>query len=215
VIENQIRREDLSYRVAKALEIKGATPTLVLDPTVLGVVIVEDLSSGNEQDFAVNRWARGRGSSPAAAQFGKLSFNNHADSGVLVKIYQIDIFHSGVQTGAPLPHPSGGGFGGSIGIALETSSTGGTQVNNTKGFTDARLFHGFGGGPGRLPSVDIRTDNSGGLGVHLMRPFVNAVTGFHVNMNGFVLKPGTRLHFEALEIDTEYNAHVEWTETNI
>jgi len=206
-IENEIRREDLAYRVAKALEIKGQMPLLALDPSVVPIIILEDLSAGNEQDYAVNRWCRGRGTTPAGAQFGKLSFNNHSTSGVLVKVYQIDLFHDPVAN-----------VGGDVGISIESSSTGGTQILNTKEFTDARLSFNIGlSQPSRLPSVDIRFDNSGGIGIHPLRPHVLApnVGHFHVNLGGWVLAPGTRLHFEALDVNVEYTAHVEWTETNI
>lgn len=213
-LENEIRREDIGYRLSKALEIRGqGTPTLQLDPTVVPVVVVESLDRGNELDFQTNRWARGRGSSPAGAQFGKLSFNNQAGSGVLVKVYKIDLFHSGIQTGVPLLHPSNLYAGGIVGITVETASTGGTQINFTKMFTDQRYDKGV-GVASRLPSVDIRYDNSGGLSGHFMRPWV-PVTGFHCEFDGLILTPGTRLHFEALDIDCEYNAQVEWTETNL
>lgn len=204
-LENEIRREDIGYRLAKALEIKGqGSPTLQLENVVVPVVVVEDLSAGNEQDYAVNRWCRGRGSTPAGGAFGKLSFNNHIDSGVLVKIYQIDIFHDAVAA-----------VGGIVGVGIETASAGGTQITSTKGFTDSRLSHGVTGFiPGRLPSVDIRFDNSGGIGIHMIRPFV-PVTGWHTDLGGFVLRPGTRLHFENLDVGVEYNASVEWTETNL
>jgi len=215
MLENQIRREDIGYKLAKALEIRGqGTPTLALDSTVVPVVMVEDLSTGNEQDFAIHRWARGRGSSPAAAQFGKLSFNNQVTSGVLMKIWSARIYHSGIQTGVPLLHPSNLYAGGIIGVTVETASTGGTQINFTKGFTDQRLDKSVSGGVARLPSMDIRFDNSGGLAGHWARPFV-PVTGIILHFGGLVLTPGTRLHFEALDIDCEYNAEVEWTETNL
>jgi len=205
-LENQIRREDIGYRLAKALEIRGqGSPTLQLENVVVPVVIVENLAEGNEQDFAVSRWCRGRGSTPAGAAFGKLSFNNYADSGILVKIYQIDVFHDAVAA-----------VGGIVGISIEQASAGGTQINFTKMFTDSRLSFGSGGGalPSRLPSVDIRFDNSGGIGTHFARPFV-PVTGAHLNLGGLVLRPGTRLHFENLDVGVEYNANVEWTETNL
>lgn len=210
--ENQIRREDLAYRIAKALEIKGVMPDLNLDPTVLGVVILEDLSAGNEQDYAVNRWCRGRGTTPAGAQFGKLSFNNHADSGILVKVYSVDIWAGGVAAAPPAP----GAEGFEIGMSIEGSSLGGTQLNFTKIFTDSRLSFGAGGGaqPARLPSVDIRHDNSGGIGTHGWRGFV-PVTGYHVDMGGYVLRPGTRLHFESVELALPYTVAAEWTETNV
>jgi len=207
-IDNEIRREDLAYRVAKALEIKGQMPLLSLDPAVVPCIIVEDLSGGNEQDYAVNRWCRGRGDTPAGAQFGKLSFNNYVDSGILVRIYQIDVF--GDKAAAA---------GIEVGISIESASAGGTQINNTKMFIDSRLAFGNAGiaQPARLPSVDIRFDNSAGFGVHPLRPLVPApaVGHFHVNMGGWVLKPGTRLHFEGLDLGIAYSAHVEWTETNI
>lgn len=212
-VDNQIRREDIGYRLMKALEIKGqGTPTFALDSLVVPVVMVEDLSAGNELDYQTNRWCRGRGSTPAGAAFGKLSFNNHIDSGVLVKVYQVDVFAGGVAP-AP-PGPTAEGF--IIGMSIETASAGGTQINNTKTFTDSRLSHGANGLsiPARLPSVDIRFDNSGGIGVHPWRGFVD-VRGYHINLGGWVLRPGTRLHFEGLEINLEYNASVEWTETNL
>jgi len=206
MIENQVRREDLSYRVAKALEIKGATPTLGFDPTVMGVVIIEDLSSGNEQDYAVNRWCRGRGTTPQGAQFSKLSFNNHLDSGVLVKVYRIDMFHDPVTA-----------VGGEVGCTIEGASLGGTQINFTKIFTDARLSFGIAGNPARLPSVDIRFDNSGGIGTHAIRPWLPDphVGHVHFEFGGWVLRPGSRLHFEGLDVNTAYTVHAEWTETNI
>ncbi len=204
-VENQIRREDIAYRLSKALEIKGqGSPVLQLDNTVVPCVIVEDLSQGDTLDYATNRWCRGRGSTPAGAAFGKLSFNNYVDSGILVKVFRIDVFQDPLLTG------------GIIGISIETASAGGTQINSTKGFTDSRLSHGKDGGtiPSRLPTVDIRYDNSGGIGIHMIRPFVTR-EGFHVDLGGWVLRPGTRLHFEALDINAEYNASVEWTETNL
>jgi hypothetical protein len=208
-LENQIRREDIGYKLSKALEIRGqGTPTLTLDQVVVPVVLVEDLSLGNEQDYAIHRWCRGRTASGAGAQFGKASFNNHADSGILVKVYQVDIFHDATAA-----------TGGEVGMSIESSSAGGTQIINTKEFTDSRLSFGSGGGalPSRLPSVDIRTDNSGGIGVHPLRPFVpDPHQGhFHTNLGGWVLRPGTRLHFEALDLAIVYTVHVEWTETNI
>jgi len=206
-LENQIRREDIGYRLAKAVELKGqGTPTLQLDTNVVPVILVQDITRGDNLDYQTNRWCRGWGSSPAAAQFGKLSFNNHADSGILAKIYSIDIFHAGIVVSDL-----------QVGVLIETSSTGGTQVNFTKGFTDARMSFGNTGlfTPGRLPTLDIRTDNSGGIGAHFIRPSVRASGGWHIDLGGWVLRPGTRLHFEALTLNAEYNAHVEWTETNL
>jgi hypothetical protein len=214
-IENQIRREDIAYKLAKTLELRGQnTPVLSLDNVVVPVVLCENISEGNEQDYAIHRWARGRGSTPAGAAFGKLSFNNQTGSGVNMKVYQIDVFHSGIQTGAPLLHPSGLYAGGIIGITVETASTGGTAINFTKDFLDGRLSKNLPGTTARFPTMDIRFDNSGGLSGHFLRPFV-PVTGFHVNLGGLILVPGTRLHFEALDNDCEYNASVEWTESNV
>lgn len=212
-LENQIRREDIGYRLSKALEIKGqGTPVLQLDSVVVPVVVVEDLNFGNELDYQSTRWCRGRGSSPAGAAFGKLSFNNHADSGVLVKVYQASVYAGGVSPTPPGPLSEG--F--IIGVTIETASAGGTQINFTKQFTDSRLSHGDKGltVPIRLPSVDIRHDNSGGLAGHSFRGFV-PTTGLHLNFGGLVLRPGTRLHFEAIDIALEFNASVEWTETNV
>lgn len=203
----RIGREDFSYKLTKALELKGqGAPTLELDSILVPVVVVEDLTAGNEQDYQIHRWARGWGSSPIDAQNGKLSFNNHIDSGILVKIYQIDLFHMF------------GGTGGQIGISIETAFATGTQVNFTKEFLDARVKQGGPASPARLPTVDIRFDNSAGLGGHFMRPWVmpaGAGPPFHVNLGGLILRPGTRLHFEALDAAAEFNAHVEWTETNL
>ncbi len=212
MISNQIRREDIGYKLAKALEIRGqGTPNLNLDETVVPVVLVEDLSGGNEQDYAIHRWARGYCTSPAGLQFGKASFNNQLNSGVVMRIYRVDIFHSGIQAGVPLLHPSNLYAGGRIGFTIETASTGGTAVPLTKIFTDARLTSGT---SARVPTMDIRRDNSGGIGVHAGQPFV-PVTGYHLDFGGWYLTPGTRLHFEALDIDTEYRVEVEWTETNL
>jgi len=209
-LENEIRREDIGYRLSKALEIKGqGTPILSLDNSVVPVVVVEDLSAGNEQDFAVNRWCRGRGSTPAGAAFGKLSFNNYVDSGILVKVYRVQIY----TDEAAVPGASGVA-GHIVGMAIETASAGGTQITSAKGFTDARLSHGQFGSLGRLPSVDIRYDNSGGIGIHMWRGFV-PVTGVTIELGGWVLRPGTRLHFEDLAIGVEYNVSAEWTETNL
>lgn len=206
-LENQIRREDIGYKLSKALELKGqGTPTLQLDSIVVPVVLVEDLSAGNEQDFQIHRWARGWGSSPADTQYGKLSFNNHADSGILVKVYEIELFHMY------------GGLGGQVGVTIEPAFATGTQINFSKSFLDARIKQGGPASPARLPTVDIRFDNSSGLGAHFARPFVPAAgagAGFHMNLGGLILRPGTRLHFEALDINAEFNAHVEWTETNL
>lgn len=206
-LENQIRREDIGYRLAKALEIKGqGSPTLALDNIVVPVVVCEDLSHGDDLDYATNRWCRGRGSTPAGAQFGKLSFNNHVDSGILVRVYRVHLFADPASAGA------------NVGIMIETSSTGGTQINFTKGFTDARLSFGNTGlfTPARLPSVDIRFDNSGGIGAHFWRGHITASTEpTLIEFGGLVLRPGTRLHFEAVDVNVEYNASVEWTETNL
>lgn len=194
-----IQRSEASQKLIKEFGTKGS-PLSHVATNVQPVALVSDLSSGSEQDFNVTRWARGRGSSPAATQFGKLSFNNPAGSGVLVKVYQVDIFHSAVAA-----------VGGIIGVTVETASAGGTQIQFTKDFLDQRLAKG---NSARLPVVDIRFDNSGGLSGHWARPFV-PVTGWHGNFQGLILTPGTRLHFEALDIGVEYNAQVEWTETNI
>ena len=200
MIENQIRREDIAYRMCKALEVRGNTPTLQLDTSVIPVVLVADLARGNEQDYATNRWCRGYGSTPAGANYGKLSFNNHSDSGIIVKVYQIDLFHS---------------VGGVVGITIESSFATGTQINFTKSYTDSRNKQGN-PGPPKTPTVDLRFDNSAGLGGHFMRPYVPAppAIGYHVDMGGLVLRPGTRLHFEALDLAVEYSCAVEWTETN-
>lgn len=206
-LENEIRREDIGYRLSKSLEIKGqGTPTLALDNIVVPVVLCEDLTRGNPLDYQVTRWCRGRGSTPAAAQFGKLSFNNHIDSGLLMKVYGVDLFSD----------PAGAGC--IVGITIETSSTGGTQINFTKLFTDARLSHGASGLfiPARLPTMDIRFDNSGGIGSHFWRGHISASNEpVHIDFGGLVLRPGTRLHFEAIDVNIEYNASVEWTEQNL
>lgn len=207
-VDNQIRREDIAYKLSKALEIRGHTPGLDLDTTVIPVVVVEDLTAGNEQDYQIHRWVRGRGSSPAAAQFGKLSFNNQLTSGVLVRVYQVAIFHDG-----SIAHPSGVA-GGIIGMTIEAASTGGTQINFTKQYSDSRLDLTGPASPGRLPSVDIRYDNSGGLAGHMARFWV-PVTGIQVQLGGWTIHPGTRLHFEALDVNCEFNVSAEWTETNL
>lgn len=204
-LENQIRREDIGYRLAKAVELKGqGTPTLQLDSTVVPVIVVADIGSGNDLDYQTNRWARGWGSSPAGAQFGKLSFNNYIDSGILVKVYKVMLSTDPAQAGMQ------------VGVSIETASSGGTGINFTKGFTDSRLSFGANGlaQPARLPSVDIRSDNSGGIGAHFIRPNVLGGSILTIELGGWVLRPGTRLHFEALTVNVEYNAHVEWTETN-
>lgn len=210
-LENEIRREDIGYRLSKSLELKGqGTPVLQLDSVVVPMVLVGDLTKADPLDYQVTRWCRGRGSSPAGAAFGKLSFNNQVDSGILVKVYQIDVWVDPAMAA-----------GLEIGIVIETASAGGTQINLTKGFTDSRLSHGSTGllQPARLPTVDIRFDNSGGLAGHWIRAQVGkAAAGgfpFHVNLGGWVLRPGTRLHFEATDINTEFNASVEWTESNL
>lgn len=206
-VENQIRREDIGYRLSKALELKGqGSPTLQLDSVVVPVVICEDLSEGDQLDYGTNRWCRGRGSSPAAAQFGKLSFNNHVDSGVLVKVYRFELNVDPAVAGMY------------VGVVIETASTGGTQITNTKGFTDSRLSHGNTGlfTPARLPSVDIRFDNSGGLAGHFARYFVSGTNDpVQIELGGWVLRPGTRLHFEAIDVLMEFNVSAEWTETNL
>ena len=206
-LENQIRREDIGYRLSKSLELKGqGSPVLQLDSMVVPVVICEDLSQGDTLDYATNRWCRGRGSSPAGAQFGKLSFNNQLDSGILVKVYRIELKCDPASPGME------------VGVVIETASTGGTQITQTKGFTDSRLSHGNTGlfSPARLPSVDIRFDNSGGLAGHFMRYQVSGANSpVTINLGGWVMRPGTRLHFEALALAIEFNASVEWTETNL
>lgn len=206
-----VRREDYAYKLSKALEIKGLSPSLELDGKLQPVVIVDDISKGNEQDYAIHRWCRGHGTSGAGLQLGKLSFNNHLTSGIIVRVWRIRLHHSGLQGGLPLTHASGLYAGGKVGVTMETASTGGTQVNFTKRFTDARLDTGA---VGRLPSVDIRTDNSIGLGSHMLEPYVS-VEGLDIDMGGYFLLPGTRLHFEGMDGDSQYHAAVEWTETNL
>jgi len=202
--ENEIRREDIAYRLCKALEVRGNTPTLQLDTGVSPVVLIADLSAGSELDFQTNRWAAGWGESPPGAFYPKLSFNNHVDSGILVHIYQLELLHSG---------------GGYVTIGIETSSTGGTQVTFSKSFTDGRNKQGN-PGPARSPSVDIRHDNSIGLGAGFMKPFIPAPTltgglAWRTNFGGFVLRPGTRLHMEGQDLGAALVAWAEWTETNV
>lgn len=211
-----VRREDYAYKLAKALELKGLGPALDLDERLVPVVVVEDVTEGNEQDYAVHRWCRGHGTCGLGVAFGKLSFNNQVGSGVIIRIWKLRIHHSGmtgVFAAAPVPllHPSGLIAGGKVGFTMETASTGGTQVNFTKRFTDARLDVGP---SARLPALDIRKDNSGGIGSHYGQPFVS-VEGLDIDLGGMFLLPGTRLHFEGLDADAPFDAFVEWTETNI
>jgi len=143
----------------------------------------------------VSRYAWGRGTSPAGAAFGKLSFNNQAGSNILVKVLKCIVSYP---------------IGGIIGITIEGASAGGTQINFTKEYMDGRLST-----LGLDPIVDIRFDNSGGLSGHPSRIFFPANTPITIDYESLILGPGARFHMEAIDAAQEFSATLQWIETNL
>lgn len=90
-VDNLIQRADLNQRLTRALEIKGQkSPVLTLDTSVVGVVLVEDLTRQAEWVTPTERLVAATVAIPAvAAQSGIMVVTNPAGSGIVAVVNRI------------------------------------------------------------------------------------------------------------------------------